>query len=147
MKVYNLFFYQNYTDLNFWGSFSSELLAVDRIISYIKEHYEFANSSFEQLKKELKFKASKTQEKILNDQASIFFEALRGAGSVKDIMAAIEKIENYTKSSFTPFVYTNNDEYVLYHRFRSVFSIFSNRNAFIIIETELNEEMDLNIYN
>jgi hypothetical protein len=147
MKVYNLFFYQSHGNLNFWGSFSSELLAVDSIISYTQKHYEFANSSFEQLKKDLKFKASKTQEKILDDQASIFFEALRGAGSVKDIMGAIEKVEKFTKSSFTPFVYTNNDEYVLYHRFRFLFSLFSNENIFVIIETELNEEMDLNIYN
>jgi len=146
MKIYNVFYYGDY-ELNFWGSFSSELLAIDRIVSYLWKYYEAKNKTFEELKERLKFKASEKQEKILNDQVSIFLESFRGVGSIKDIMAAIEKLKNFTVSSYSSFVYTENDEYVLYHRFNFLLGDYFKEDRFLIVETEIDEEIDINIFN
>lgn len=146
MKIYNVFYYANY-QLNFWGSFSSELLAVDRIVSYLWKYYEAKNETFEELKERLKFKASEKQEKILNDQVSVFLESFRGIGSIKDIIAAIKKVKNFTVSSYSSFVYTKNDEYVLYHRFDLLLEDYFKEDSFLIVETEIDEEIDMNIFN
>jgi hypothetical protein len=111
------------------------------------KYYEAKNKTFEELKERLKFKASEKQEKILNDQVSIFLESFRGVGSIKDIIAAIEKVKNFTVSSYSSFVYTENDKYVLNHRFNFLLGDYFKENRFLIMETEIDEEIDMNIFN
>lgn len=147
MKVYNVFFCSNYGNLDFWGCFSTELLAIDRISSHILQEFQFRSETFEDLKKELNFKSTKEKVKILENQASMFLEHMQTATSIDDIVNGIKKVENFTKFSYTPFVYNKIDEQILYHRFQYIFGEKYDKYKFEIVETELNEEIDKNIIN
>lgn len=147
MKVYNLFYYSNDYSLDFWGSFSSELMAIDKIVSYIKRFYEFKNNTFEQSKRDLSFKSTEKKEKIINDITHSFLNGLNNAGSIEDILLVIKKVKNDVTSAFTPFVYSKTDETVLYYKFSFLLGTLFNENSFRIIETEINEEIDINIFN
>jgi len=146
VKVYNLFHYSDYS-LDFWGSFSSELFALDRIVSHIKKLYEFQNNSFEEFKQAVKFESTKEKEKILNDQ-KVLLNEFNNIGSIKDIPFVIDKIKRNINLSLTSLVYPKKDESVFYYRFDFLFiDKFSNENTFRIIEAEINEEIDTNLYN